>query len=610
MRTTADLYHRRGQPGDEGRHDNEVTIREALARGFASDLDRSRRLVNLTDPIQAIDTGGMPGFIAGPAEQQGVPAANLDVQGLGENKNVSMQEDDYDELYDVTPPGQAHPVSRPLQPLLAVLSPHTGRGGSSGLNYASQSPPGQWQSLFRSPINDDIPYIPGLTPLPGQSSSTGSAQIGDNRDRTQSSQDYSAAGLPKINPVPAMPVGAIAGDGAHTQPAGLSRPMGDYQLQLLTALGSERYAPMMEGNIDAIAQAKRKLETELGRSGVDPWNNKWQRCRMKDSDSSILVMIQSGGLAWMDTDQTSNPRSSQILARLRSALGTIVVGEQRDHQASFLQPHELSTATYSEGGYFARRIVQSNTFPRRDAQGRAHHNQRSEATGATYEALVSVTDGVIIAGSWNSPAQALAAKGSLSGELPVLQSWSDVTYYMWARFHAVFANGGQNHYIDSAAANRLGFTGSALYNQSMAWLNMIIFPDIDDPTTLEVVGLCLQSRGKYTSVTVPEWTERETFPIGHWCAYALMTSKPSNNVVEFLAFHKTKLGDKIMSTVTIWYPGPSKLPALLWQISDDIPAVKKLAESYMIRWEKAGDATNMKFPPIQAKIPYHGGSGP
>ncbi|KAK3677763.1 hypothetical protein LTR78_002613 [Recurvomyces mirabilis] len=252
MEMTADLYHRWGQPGDEGRRENEVTIREALAKGFASDLDRSQRVVTLTNPNQAIDTGGVYGFTAGIARQQGgVLLANPGIQGVGEHNNVSMeedansqQEDDYDELYNVTPPGQAHPVSRPLQPLLTVLSPHPGREGLPGLAY------------------------PSLTP-PGQSSSVGSAQIGDNRDHTPSGQGYGVVGPSNTDLAAAMPAGATGGDGAHTQTAGLLRPMEDYQLQLLTALGSERYAPMMEGNIDGNCRGEEKAGDGTGeeRSG-------------------------------------------------------------------------------------------------------------------------------------------------------------------------------------------------------------------------------------------------------------------------------------------------------------------------------------------------------
>lgn len=231
------------------------------------------------------------------------------------------------------------------------------------------------------------------------------------------------------------------------------------------------------------------------------------------------------------------------------------------------------------------------------------------------QVLFNVFDGLIILCHLRSPTEWRdSSSGSKDRSIPPPEwnCWRDIVWHGWSVLHnagphhntlgSEFAQPDAPRILNDKFRQRIASgrpastTGAGLsFYQSIKkhidlplmkpFLNHVIFcgsaVKFDDSA---IIQACLESRGSNAG-KAPLWGHHETFDIGHWAFYAMLSTRIGKELAWFLAEHKSLngLGHKLISSVTIFaadtsmtVPGPDgspiarliKWPVVLWHVVD------------------------------------------
>jgi hypothetical protein len=263
---------------------------------------------------------------------------------------------------------------------------------------------------------------------------------------------------------------------------------------------------------------------------------------------------------------------SQLYQSIKRSLATLWVGEQiqehaplperkrfRDRRTLGVEPHPngpMSSVRYKQDGIYNRHGDKNRT--------------RMDPTGGLFAVVFNPIDGVIIVQEAISLAQAyFTANGHHMdpNDLPKLRELSDVIFHHWRRMRTMYQNDppttyGLSYYKEANPEIELTTTDFRGHMQN--WLNYIVVQNIRGVDAVSILEVCLSSRGIRIEEK-PSWDRRQTFGIGSWHLYALLATEENSWIAWLLAQHKgfseAGLGNKCLSSVTIWWGRPSQYAA-------------------------------------------------
>ena len=209
-----------------------------------------------------------------------------------------------------------------------------------------------------------------------------------------------------------------------------------------------------------------------------------------------------------------------------------------------------------------------------------------QPTGAVFENVYNIIDGVIITQMAITPAEAYRINnhGAIlpKDENPKICTWSDATFGEWVHSHSEKTYRGTGalkiYKTFEPHFTYTQMTRNQIYPMQEN-LNWIIQPDLTFPEdTLRVIARCLRAM-KFPPGEAPPY-DTAVYPVGHWCFSALIGSSGCQEIAYLLINHKAPksgLGHKCIKAVMIfksareqappgWPAGNGDTPSLLWQI--------------------------------------------
>ncbi|KAK3048495.1 hypothetical protein LTR09_010159 [Extremus antarcticus] len=85
------------------------------------------------------------------------------------------------------------------------------------------------------------------------------------------------------------------------------------------------------------------------------------------------------------------------------------------------------------------------------------------------------------------------------------------------------------------------------------WLNYVVISGVKDQASLALILHCLEIRGEDPK-EIPKWEGRQTFQLGHWAFYALLSLPRVQDVVWSLVMYKDTYSHKMVKSITIFQP--------------------------------------------------------